>query len=295
MRQSKNVCRIVGLVNSVEVRRDIIKSSGMDYISIKMDVNTGTPDSPNPVKVEAFASKMKKDGSPNKIYKELDERVSKMKTVEKDGLDRAQKVRITTATMKENVFVVDDGEREVSIPVFSSNFFNEAAPTDNFEATFEVEIVVAKKEMETASDGTETGRMIVTGIIADYGDKVSVVKFIVENPNAIAFFKNQVDEADTMSIRGKINNLVTTSEEVITPAFGEPIHNTRTKTLRELIITAGQNPYLSTDANAFAAAEISAALDVRAANIKKLKEEAKKAPSAPKADAKGKKSSGFGF
>lgn len=296
MREAKNSCKIVGLVNSIDVREGTMKES-MPYISLKMEIDAGTPGSPNPIKIEAFAGKLKKDGTENKIYKSLMNDVKNYKTV-KDNGDRADKVRITSARMKENIFIVE-GDREVSHPIFTSNFFNLAGVTDSPEAVFEVEIVVVQKEMEKDSADVLTGRLIVTGLVVEYGDKVSKVNFIVDSHAAIDFFNDKVEIGDTMPIRGNINYSVLTECQTIVPAFGEPITNERTKTTRELIITSGQPPFFSSDSNSYSHDDIKAALDERKTRITKMKEEAKsgdkKAAPATSTGTKESKSRSFGF
>jgi hypothetical protein len=83
-------------------------------------------------------------------------------------------------------------------------------------------------------------------------------------------------EGDTVPAHGRLNFTSTTIKEKIQSGFGEPIENSRTVSVSDLVITGGDNPLDET--LAYDAADIQNALANRKARLEADSEKAKNKP-----------------
>ena len=164
----------------------------------------------------------------------------------------------------------------VSYPILRGTFVRKINnDTYNPTATFANVIVVGGFKEETDRNGDLTGRLIVKGILPQYGDKVDVVDYIVENEAAKKHISTFWAKGDTVRITGVLNFSSTTETEVIEMGFGEPQVKHHTKTVSELLVTAGSQGALDAEF-AYDADDISAALTRRQAMLAELKANAGK-------------------
>lgn len=247
LRQAKNVVKIEGILSEIDIKEGsyannenkTVEFIGGD-IKIKVNQKINGEDTVLEVPVHMFATKLKKDGTPNPAY-------ASIKTVSTDLVsiaacgneEQADRVRITNGSIYMNEYPTDQGQL-VSYPRIKASFVNKIKKEDfKPEATFTVELVVLAKDYEVAADGTETGRYKIQCGLSQYGGVVDLVPFFGVNKGVIDAISNYWDIKDTVQANGKLNFTSKTETYLTEVDFGEPIENTRTTNVSELIITGG--------------------------------------------------------
>lgn len=296
LKQAENNVKIEGILSEVNIREDVGKETKKPYIMgeikilVSQDINGETKDIEIPVNL--FATKEKKAGGINPAYEAIKKIQTDYTSLAACGGDfsKASCVRIDRGELGENAFWGNDGKL-VSFPRIRTSFTTRINASDcKQKADFKNTIVVAKISDEVVKD-EPTGRLIVKGIIPQYGEKVDIVDFIVASEEAINHIRTYWNEGDTVTVAGKVNFSSKTIIEEKTVGFGDPIREEKTFSVKELVITSGSASALEGDA-AYNTEEISAALKERMAHLEELKEKKKAAtaPQAPQAT-----SSDFGF
>ena len=214
-------------------------------------------------------------GKPNPAYKSLVE-LADLKTAQNVGVDAADQVRITSATLSENNFVSRNGNLINGFQIRGS-FINAAKLTD--AATFNTEIYIMDIHDETDREGDPTGRLVVRGGIVQYGGRLDVLDFIVEAPEKVEFVSRNWEVNTTQRIVGRVR---VTSHEVEasgeSSGWGEDIPDTTTTFVRELIITGGDDTAKDEEFS-YDPVDIKKAFNVRKAMIEQMQIDARsKAP-----------------
>lgn len=236
LREAENKVVIEGTL--LEVRSNEWKSG--DGISIELDIEVA----PNEVHtVHGMAAYKKKDGTDNSIAKGFKTILNEYLSVAKHGREQADKVRVTTGRITLNEYYGQDGQLH-SYPRINTNFVNriQAGDTLNPRAEFEVEMFVRKVKPELNKDGEETGRAILEGYIPLYNGVVIPFTFKVVEEGT-DYVLNTYEPGQTVSVYGDIVNFKEVIETVKEAAFGKDKIVKSTKTLREYVITGGQEPY----------------------------------------------------
>ena len=161
-----------------------------------------------------------------------------MKTSQSYGYENADTIRIGSGNIEENVYVsqgriVDGWQLRTSFVGFGKG------PQ---AATFSVEMFIMKMIEEVDRDGETTGRLIIKGALPQWGSRLDVIDFIVENPKNVDYISRKWEEGNTVHAVGRIR--FTTKEEstsMETGSWGEDIPQTSTRTIHELIITNGSD------------------------------------------------------
>ena len=277
LKQADNTVRIEGLLSEIDLKYTTFMKKGEQVNAIggviKIHVNqeiNGVPTELE-VPVHMFASEFTNAGSKNPAYQNI-ERVMKefVSIAAAGGQAGADAVRITNGRIMMNEYYGRDG-RFISFPRVTASFVNKIR-TDEMApcATFSTSFVVANKTKELASDGVETGRLKVTGVLPQYGGKVDLVDFIVANPNAINAIEQYWEDNATVVANGRLNFSSKVETIVKEVDFGEPEKTTRTISVSELLITGGSQSPLEPGA-AYDIEEIQAALVERKARLEGLK------------------------
>ena len=287
LKQAENIVKIEGILSEVNIREDVSKATQKPYIMgeikvrVNQDINGETKDIEIPVNL--FATKEKKAGGINPAYEAIKKIQTEYTSIAACGdVSKASRVRIDRGELGENAFWGNDG-RLVSQPRIRTSFTTRINSADcNQKADFKTTIVVAKISDEIVKD-EPTGRLVVKGIIPQYGEKVDIVDYVVASEEAINHIRTYWNEGDTVTVAGKVNFSTKTTVEEKTVGFGDPIREEKTFSVKELIITSGSASALEGDA-AYNTEEISAALKERMASLEALKEKKKAAPApAPQA------------
>jgi hypothetical protein len=162
-------------------------------------------------------------------------------------------------------------------------------------ARFKVTMVIGEKSYEI-KDGEETGRLIIKGVIPQWGGKVDVIPFFAYNEGVIDAVSNYWNEGDTVKATGKLNFTSETKEVEVKVDFGEPSVETRTYSISELVITGGSSTPLEGEF-AINYDDVKTALEERKARLAESKDKAANRGTAGKAPAPAaqKKFSDLGF
>lgn len=286
-----NEVTIEGILNEVNLQASTNKD-GQPVIFGNFTIKTtntvdGAPVSTE-VPVRVYQKATTNAGKPNPAYENAQRVMNQFTSVAAGGEENATYVQITSGNLFENCFVSSNSGNLVSSPAVRASFVNKIKATDvNPCAKFKNIIVIGKKIPETDKEGVETGRLIVKGILPQWGGRVDVIDFIASNKNVINVINNW-NEGDTVCIGGCIN--FTSQVDIVDEpnGFGEPIATRRTRTVRELIITGGHEYPLTPEEGAYDGADIGVAIKERTARIEEMKNNKETKPAAPK-------TSSFGF
>lgn len=272
--QANNKINIVGKLLDVTPASGTL-SDGRAYeratITVRVNQTYGNRTEVSEIPVSMFATQFTQRGTPNPAYKSLQD-IKHMKTAQNVGFEDADTVRLSGATISENVFVTRTGQL-VDGWQLRASFANTTNMSD--VASFALDIFIMDMHPETDRDGDTTGRLIIKGGIVQYGSKLDVIEFIVEQPESVDYIERNWNINDTVSVVGRIR--VTSIEKKSSGAnssWGEDIPETTTTFVRELIITKGDDEGKEEDF-AYDAADIKKAFNVRKANIEQLQINAK--------------------
>ena len=216
------------------------------------------------VQVGMFATEFTSSGKPNPAWRSLND-LKQMRTAQNVGIDNASHVRLTGTTLQENNFISRTGQL-INGWQLRGSFINEAKIAD--VASFSTDIYIMNMMDEVDREGDTTGRMKIKGGIVQYGGKLDVVEFIVEDPDTIEYISRNWAENKTVNVRGRIR-VLSEEEEVQSSGWGEDVPETTTKFIRELIVTTGSDePY--EDDFAYDPVEIKKAFNDRKAAIEQM-------------------------
>lgn len=280
LQEGINNIHIEGLVKEIRIEEKPI--GGKDAISGEIDIQV-TPDSIHTINV--FSYKLTQEGKVSGLYKTLVTIRDEYKTIDADGIDNADKVRVETSgkfdngKVSKNEYVGQDGEWK-SFPRLTAKFVNRLKAGEVFEpqAKFNLEIAVAGTKEEVRNN-EETGRLILKGYIVNFQDqkddfkKIYPFDFIVENPTSVKYVQNNYEKGQTVKIHGDIVNSKIVTKRLVEVGFGDPQEEIERKEVREYIIVSGTPPYDEDDKNAYDVGLIREALKKREAAIEKKKEE----------------------
>lgn len=297
IREAENRVKIEGILSEVNIEptsfnkngRQVEALRGVIYVNVTQKISGEEKNLTIPIHM--FAPKLTNAGRPNPAYESIkkvaDEYVSIAAAGSEDGADR---VRITSAKITMNEYYSQDG-RLISFPRITASFVTRIRKEDCEQmATFTTEFVVAKKMDEVNRNGEPTGRYRIDAILPQYGGKVDVVPFFAQSEGVINAISQYWEIGDTVKANGRLNFSSKTETVLKEVDFGEPIEESRTVNVSDLIITGGSQEPLG-DELAYTNEEIR---DGLARRKTKLENEKAKAGSKP-APAKGAGFDDLGF
>lgn len=272
MKESLNQVDITGIVSEINIR-DIDKGD-KKYIAGDVIVRVEEKGEVSDIPVSFISADTKKDGTPNKLYQNL-QQLKTFNSIASAGVEGATRVQIRGAKINENLFMPQNGTDVVSTARISSNFFTKVnatnfKPESRFRVTMKV-IRISDEEKMKDGEPVETGRLIIQGALVGYGDKVDVVKFVVENEQAINFIKVNYKEGDTVQVGGRLRYTEEEYTQTTEVGFGEADTRTFTRRTREFLIERGSAEPLDEE-NAYSDDDIKAALAERKQRMEKVKE-----------------------
>ena len=253
-------------------------SDGRPYkratVTIRVTQAYGGKTETSDIQVGMFAVEYTSTGKQNPAWKSLLD-LMQMKTAQSVGIDKASHVRLTGATLQENNFVSRSGQLINGWQIRGS-FINEAKVSD--VASFVTDIFIMNMEDEVDREGDTTGRLKIKGGIVQYGGKLDVVDFIVEQPDTVEYISRNWEVNGTVTVKGRIR-VLSQEEEVQASGWGEDVPETTTRFVRELIITTGDDE-CKEEEFAYDPVEIKKAFNERKAAIEQMQINARAA--APK-------------
>lgn len=297
LKQADNKVRIEGILSEVDIKTGESKKDKKPYvmgeikIKVTQDINGKTEVMEIPVNM--FATKNTRSGNSNPAYESIMKIKEEYTSIASCGNeDEASRIRIDRAEIGENAFYGNNGVL-VSRPRIRASFTNRIKKDECQEkADFEAVIVIGNIKEEIRND-EPTGRLVVKGILVQYGEKVDVIDFIVASNDAINHIQTYWNEGDTVRVAGKVNFSSRTIHEEKEVGFGDPIIEDKTVSVRELIITSGSQSALDGEL-AYDADEIQEALKKRKVALDEQKANSEK-KSAQTSQETEKKSADFGF
>lgn len=253
LKQSKNEVVIEGILNEVDLKvrkdkNDRTYISGKVFFLVQQTIN-GVEDI-DIIPVNVFAYELTKAGKQNPAFKSAKDLLDNYKSISslgggRDAIESADKYMVTGANIAVNQFTAADG-REVTYPLIRGSFFQKVNINKSLqpEASFTQEILIKKIEPEVKDD-VETGRLLIDGIVIQYGEIPDIITYVVASKEAIDFIDNNWAPEDTVKIGGRIRWSVTedTIEDNTEVGFGTPEKRVVQKTLREFVITSGSGSY----------------------------------------------------
>lgn len=280
MKESLNQVDIVGIVEEINIR-DIEKEdkkyiAGDIVVRVEQEVkdaNGNKITEVSSIPVSFISADKKKDGTDNKIYASL-QQLKEFNSIASAGIENATRVQIRGAKFSENLFMPQNGTEVISTTKINSNFFTKVNAA-NFkpESKFRVigKIIQIGEEQKTVDgDLVETGRLVVRAALVGYADKVEVIKFIVENKDAISAIKANWKDGDTVQIGGRLRYTEETVEQETEVGFGEADIRTFTKRTREFLIERGSAEGLDEE-NSYSDDDIKKGLAERKARMEQVK------------------------
>ena len=274
MEQATNKLNIVGKLLDTTFREGKT-STGQNYESCNFTVRVtqtyGGREETSEIPVSIFATQYTSQNKPHPGYKNIQE-MKKMKTVQDYGEAEATIVRMTSANIRENNFVSRSGQL-VNGWQINTSFLNEGKASDI--ASFNMDIFIMDMHEEVDREGEPTGRLVVKGAVVQYGGRLDVIEFIVEDNDAVNYISRNWEENKTVNVGGRIR--VTSQEEkrsASESSWGEELPETSTRMVRELIITRGSDEPFDDDF-AYDVAEIKKAFNERKARLEQMQIDAK--------------------
>lgn len=272
--QAQNKVTVVGKLLDVVTGEGQL-SDGRHYERATLTIRTtqtyGGREETSEIPVSLFATQYTSTGKQNPAWTSM-QTIKTLKTAQNVGIDDADTVRVSSGNLQENNFVSRNGQLINGWQIRSS-FISGSKVAD--VASFICDIFIMDMHDEVDRNGEPTGRLVVKGGLVQYGGKLDVIEFIVEDPNAVDFISRNWEINQTVTVKGRIR--VTSTEEKSSgndTSWGEDIPETTTRFVRELIITKGDDEGKEEEF-AYNPADIKNAFNVRKANIEQLQIDAK--------------------
>ena len=294
MVQTDNTIYIEGLLNEIDIKSGSFEKDGKtkEYLSgvikviVDQEVNGKLTRSEIPVNV--FATKFDNKGNSNKAYESI-EKVTHLTSVASCGDEsKADYVRISKATLKENAFYAQ-GTELVSFPRIEASFINRISKEDAHPKAVFSNTIIIGGIADQEKGGEITGAKIIKGLLVQFGGKVDVVEFIVKLPEAITYISKKWSDGDVVVVKGLINfSTDTSAAPVVEVEFGEAPEMSRSTSVRELLVTGGSAAPVG---DGYTVDEINAGLAERRGRLEELKN--KKSTSGTTAPASKLKNIGF--
>ena len=272
--QALNRVNIIGKLLDITFRNGTL-SDGRAYESASMTIRVtqsyGGQTQTSEIPVSMFASKYTQANKLNPGYEQLQE-LRKLQTVQDVGIDDAATVRITSGVLRENNYVAKSGQL-INGWQISTSFIGSGKATE--VASFNTDIFIMDMHPEEDRDNNPTGRLVVKGAIVQYGGNLDVVEFIVEQPDSVEYIERNWNINDTVNVKGRIRmTVVEEKSSGANSSWGEDIPEVTTRTIRELIITKGDDQGKEEEF-AYDSTDIKKAFNARKARIEQLQINAK--------------------
>ena len=285
MIQSENIVKIEGILAETDLEEKRFLRNGAQQeaiggsITIRVNQKIGERDVISDVPVYMFATKLTRKGTMNPAYENIKNIKDNYTSIAASDEEHADRVRITNGDIRMNEYYGRSGNL-VSFPRINASFIQRVKETEEFnpKAEFTCTAVVLKQDYELDREQNETGRYLLQTAVVQYGDKLDVVPFIVENKKAINYISSNWESGNTVRMTGRLNFSYRVVRDVKENAFGDPVIDERTISTSELIITGGSEPIEGE--GSYDAAEIKNGLAARMASLEEMKNKAntKKAP-----------------
>lgn len=285
LKQSDNQVIVEGILSEVNLKTGEFDKDGVkkEYVNgsvkIRLHQMIGEEDVEMELPIYTFCVKYTNKGTVNPAYTSVMKVMNDFVSIASCGNEEdADRIRVTSGEIKSNEFVTPDGKLVV-YPRVEASFFSKVRKDEYHPgATFKNTIVVINTKEEENKEQETTGRLIVTGGIVQYGEKLDVVDFVVAKKSAISHINANWENGDTVIVNGKLNysSKVDYIEEEMD--FGDSVFKPVTTSIRDFIIESGSGKGVSSS-DAYDKDEIKKALVARKVRLdEKVAESSKKKP-----------------
>lgn len=277
LQTKENTVKIEGILSEIDIKYGSFMKKGVNtnsiggVIKIRVNQKINGEDTELEIPVHLFASQYTNAGAANPAYESIERIMKEYVSIAASDIDQADRVRITRGVLQMNEYYGQNSNL-VSFPRVTASFVSKIKKDEcRPEASFIVVFMVGSKGYELDKDGVETNKYKIVGMVPQYGGKVDVVPFVAINKGVIDAVSNYWNEGDTVKAAGKLNFTSKTETHTTEVDFGEPIEETRTISVSELVLTSGSSTPLEGEF-ALNADDVTAALAVRKAKLAELKE-----------------------
>lgn len=241
---------------------------GTEYI--RGELNIATDDKASNVVTVWFQYVPKvwpaKNGKPereNQTYTELARLINTAKTFESDGM-AATKVRVD-GNLDVNDFYTREGELASPKRIRGSFVHPLTNPIAVNPATFDIECILSQAINKEVDGGDDY--LTLKGYTFDFRNSILPFDVNVRIPAAITYFENQdISNNNPLvtNIKGNIVSAIVKQEEEVESAFGDPVVNVTTRSVRTWDVTwAAKEPMEWDDKSTITKAELKKALQER--------------------------------
>lgn len=284
--QGLNKVNVIGKLVDVTFRSGKL-SDGRDYESATMTIRVkqtyGGREETSEIPVSMFCAKYTKTGSLNQGWTQFQD-LKNYKTVQNVGPEEATTVRVSGANIRENNFASRNGQLINSWQINTS--FIGSTSNVNETASFSLDIFIMDMKDEEDREGDTTGRLEIKGALIQYGATLDVLNFVVEDPGAVDFIRRNWNVNDTVTVKGRVR-VTAMEEKPVAASWGEDVPETSVRTIRELVITTGDDEGKEEDF-AYDQADIRKLFNARKARLEQMQIDAtnkSKTSAAPAASA----------
>lgn len=207
-----------------------------------------------------------KNGKPereNPTYAELARLIDTAKTFESDGV-AATKVRVS-GNLDVNDFYTREGELASPKRIRGSFVHVLNGPISPNPATFDIECILSNAITKEVDGGEDY--LTLKGYTFDFRNAILPFDVNVRIPAAITYFENQdISNANPLvtNIKGNIVSAIVKQEEEVESAFGDPVVNVTTRSVRTWDVTwAAKEPMEWDDESSITKAELKKVLQER--------------------------------
>lgn len=207
-----------------------------------------------------------KNGKPereNPTYAELARLIDTAKTFESDGV-AATKVRVS-GNLDVNDFYTREGELASPKRIRGSFVHVLNGPINPNPATFDIECILSNAITKEVDGGEDY--LTLKGYTFDFRNAILPFDVNVRIPAAITYFENQdISNANPLvtNIKGNIVSAIVKQEEEVESAFGDPVVNVTTRSVRTWDVTwAAKEPMEWDDESSITKAELKKVLQER--------------------------------
>ena len=207
-----------------------------------------------------------KNGKPereNPTYAELARLIDTAKTFESDGA-AATKVRVS-GNLDVNDFYTREGELASPKRIRGSFVHVLNGPISPNPATFDIECILSNAITKEVDGGEDY--LTLKGYTFDFRNAILPFDVNVRIPAAITYFENQdISNANPLvtNIKGNIVSAIVKQEEEVESAFGDPVVNVTTRSVRTWDVTwAAKEPMEWDDESSITKAELKKVLQER--------------------------------
>jgi hypothetical protein len=274
-----NTVKIEGILSEIDLKYSTFMKNNVETqgvggsIKVRVDTIVNGVQTQLEIPVHMFATKTTKNGGANPAYESIERVMNEYVSIAASDIDHADRIRITRGQITMNEYYGQNGNL-VSFPRIGASFVTKIRKEEcKPDASFNVTFVVGQMKNEVDREGVETGRLLVTGLIPQYGGKIDVVPFVAVNPGVIDGVSNYWNDGDTVRATGKLNFTSKTESFTQSVDFGDPVVSTRTISVSELVITGGSSTPLDGEF-AINADDVQAALAERKSRLAALKDKA---------------------